>query len=248
MLLLGFGDVRNALATAAGCAAASGARGGPSRLAFDLCDNSPLNAARGALLLHLVGGVHESGAQVEVLWREWGGPLLAALPSVRPLACNQAARACSLLLAVQASTLDPSSEDDLDFLWGVSYCLRLSAAHSERLAAAVRALLSPGGGLGGYAGYAEQAAALQRVMRGWLEGAPRGVAEVERERQLLLLARMSTKLGRRISTAAELLEVHRWQAIGALQNLLPSPRRGVGVGAASMPGMNQASVLGGADA
>ena len=59
-LLLGFGDVRNVLATAAACAAAGAAQGkggshpGPQALLFDCCDLSLLNAARGVLLLHLV--------------------------------------------------------------------------------------------------------------------------------------------------------------------------------------------------
>lgn len=52
-LLLGFGDVRHVLATAAACAEA-GAAAAPRALAFHLNDVSPLNVARGVLLLHLV--------------------------------------------------------------------------------------------------------------------------------------------------------------------------------------------------
>jgi hypothetical protein len=53
LLLLGFGDVRNVLATAAACAAERGSR--CRELAFDLCDIGLPNVARGVLLLHLVG-------------------------------------------------------------------------------------------------------------------------------------------------------------------------------------------------
>lgn len=52
LLLLGFGDVRHALATAAGCAA--DATSACRALRFELNDVSPLNVARGILLLHLV--------------------------------------------------------------------------------------------------------------------------------------------------------------------------------------------------
>ena len=52
-LLLGFGDVRHVLATAAACMAADPAAA-PKSLTFHLNDISPLNVARGVLLLHLV--------------------------------------------------------------------------------------------------------------------------------------------------------------------------------------------------
>lgn len=53
MLLLGFGDVRNVLSTASACAAdPKSAR--CRQLCFHLNDISPLNVARGLLLLHLV--------------------------------------------------------------------------------------------------------------------------------------------------------------------------------------------------
>lgn len=52
VLLLGFGDVRNVLATAASCATQGASA--TKRLSFTLCDISLLNVARGMLLLHLV--------------------------------------------------------------------------------------------------------------------------------------------------------------------------------------------------
>lgn len=132
----------------------------------------------------------------------------------------------AVLLPPQASTIDPSNQDDLAFIWGVQYCLRLSAAHSQRLAAAVRELLADPRALRDQAGDAGTAAVLERVLRGWVEGAPRGVAEVEEERRRLLAARLSTKAGRRVSTAEDMRAVYQGQAEAAVASVLPWPRRG----------------------
>ncbi|KAL4422968.1 hypothetical protein ABPG75_009165 [Micractinium tetrahymenae] len=169
-LLLGFGDVRNVLATAAACASTG----------FDLCDVSPLNIARGLLLLHL------------------------------------------------ASTIDPGSPDDLEFFWGISYCLRLSPAHAAWLAAAVRALLAAPGGPAAQAGDAATARVLESVLRGWVEGgSARGVGEVEAERRRLLRARLSTRMGgQRVGSDEQMRQVYQQQAVAALHRLLPWPRPG----------------------
>lgn len=68
LLLLGFGDVRNVLATAAECAAQRSSQ--CRELAFDLCDNGLANVARGTLLLRLVGAGWALGAG----WTDWSVP------------------------------------------------------------------------------------------------------------------------------------------------------------------------------
>lgn len=62
LLLLGFGDVRHVLATAAACAAQPATK--CRRLTFHLNDIGPLNVARGILLLHLVSWLGPLGRTV----------------------------------------------------------------------------------------------------------------------------------------------------------------------------------------
>ncbi len=56
LLLLGFGDVRHVLSTAAACAGRAGKPSKRRQLSFLLNDISPLNVDRGILLMHLVNG------------------------------------------------------------------------------------------------------------------------------------------------------------------------------------------------
>ena len=126
----------------------------------------------------------------------------------------------------QASTLDPSRQDDLELFWGASYCLCLPAAQGERLAEAIRTLLSQPDVLREQAGDGATAEVLESVLRGWVEpGAARSVAEVEAERRRLLLARLSVKVGHTVSTDAELRSLQKGLADAVLHNLLPWPRR-----------------------
>ncbi|GAB4819421.1 hypothetical protein N2152v2_006467 [Parachlorella kessleri] len=95
VLLLGFGDLRNALATAQDWASQPNTK--LQTLELVLNDVSLLNVARGVLLAHLV------------------------------------------------ESLNPSKEDDICFLWGVWYCLKLPAAWRLRLQEAI-SQLSQGAG------------------------------------------------------------------------------------------------------
>lgn len=88
----------------------------------------------------------------------------------------------------------------------------------------MRELLAQPDALRAQAGDASTAAVLERVLRGWVEGAPRGVAAVEAERRRLLLARLSTKAGQRVSTDEQLRSLYGGQAEAALQHVLPWPR------------------------
>lgn len=171
LLLLGFGDVRNVLATASNCAM-HGKRACRT-LSFELCDHSLACIARGLLLLHLAG------------------------------------------------TIDPSSLEDLDFLWGVWYCLALSDAHAARLAATVRELLQRSAECGPRAALADaaQAAAVESALRGWLQPTP-GAQALRTERRVLQASRISMRCGSHVGPA-ELQEYYASHAMQALSGLLP---------------------------
>lgn len=96
-------------------------------------------------------------------------------------------------LPLQADTIEPASPGDLAFFWGVWYCLRLSAPHAERLAAAVRGLLAAEGGLQQQAGDAATAAAVEALLREWLQPAP-AVEALEAERQRMQASRAGAGL------------------------------------------------------
>jgi hypothetical protein len=136
------------------------------------------------------------------------------------------------MLCVQADSVDPSLPDDLDFFWGVHYCLKLPAPHAERLAAAVRGLLAQPDRLAQQLGSAAEVARFQGVLRGWLEAQP-SVEAVQEERRRLQMARLSLKQGRQFSTAAEVEELHGGYAAAILSRLLPWP---------SLDGGNSAAV------
>lgn len=123
---------------------------------------------------------------------------------------------------MQASTIDPSSQDDLDFFWGVSYCLRLTPAHAERLAAAVRSLLDSPGRVGSWVPDAGEAASVEAALRGWLQP-QRSVAEVERERTAVQMARLSSKVQQTVDTVDECRQLYSGQATAMLCTLLPCP-------------------------
>lgn len=87
----------------------------------------------------------------------------------------------------------------------------------------MHALLAQPGGVSALLGDAAQAEALERVLRGWVEGAPRSVAEVEAERRRLLMARLSLKAECDVSTEADLRQLYKQQAEAVLHTML-SPR------------------------
>lgn len=134
--------------------------------------------------------------------------------------------ASSLLLhPLQASTIKPSSQDDLDFLWGVSYCLRLTAPHAQRLAAAVRGLLDGPGGVGRWVPEAGQAARVEAALRGWLQP-QRSVAEVEQERTAAQQRMLSIKTKQAIDSQSKCRQLYGAQAAAMLCTLLPWPLPG----------------------
>ena len=227
MLLLGFGDVRNALATAAACTAAQPASK-CRELRLHLNNVGTLNVARGLLMLHLVrvcplasqparqhfhaSTTADCTAKIAFVWRSRGAPSILPPAAMRPLLQN----------ALQADTVDPSQPDDLEFFWGVHYCLKLPAPHAERLAAAVRGLLAQPDRLAQQLGSAAEATRFQGVLRGWLEAQP-SVEAVREERRRLQMARLLLKQGRQVSTAAEVDEMHGGYAAAILSGLLPWP-------------------------
>lgn len=148
-----------------------------------------------------------------------------------PLAASHGERCLGAPLpvcrAAQADSIDPGVPEDLDFFWGVAYCLQLPGEHAERLAAAVRHLLAQRGSWTQRFGDAGEARRIERVMRGWLQPAP-PVAAVLEERRRLQMARISQRVDRPIGTAAELAGAHRMFAGALLVGLLPFPFEGRG--------------------
>ena len=107
----------------------------------------------------------------------------------------------------------------------MSYCLRLTPAHAERLAAAVRSLLDSPGGVGSWVPDAGEAASVEAALRGWLQP-QRSVAEVERERTAVQMARLSSKVQQTVDTVDECRQLYSGQATAMLCTLLPWPLPG----------------------
>lgn len=128
---------------------------------------------------------------------------------------------------MQANTIDPSLGEDLEFFWGVSYCLALPAAHATRLHAAVQQLLAAPAALHGWFRDPAQAVQIEAVLRGWLLPAP-AVAALQAERSQLQMQRISLRSSTPMKTPDQLGDVLAQYALSMVVDLLPWSFQGIG--------------------